>query len=29
MSSKFAVSTGKDKKHYFNLKAANGEVILS
>lgn len=29
MPSKFAVTTGKDKKHYFNLKAANGEVILT
>ena len=29
MSGKFAVTTGKDSKHYFNLKAANGEVILS
>ena len=29
MPAKFAVSTGKDNKHYFNLTAANGEVILS
>ena len=29
MAGKFAVSTGKDNKHYFNLKAANGEVILT
>lgn len=29
MPAKFAVSTGKDNKHYFNLKAVNGEVILS
>ncbi len=29
MAGKFTVSTGKDGKHYFNLKAANGEVILS
>jgi len=29
MPGKFALSTGKDNKHYFNLKAANGEVVLS
>ncbi len=29
MAGKFSVSTGKDNKHYFNLKASNGEVILS
>lgn len=29
MAGKFSLSTGKDSKHYFNLKAANGEVILS
>lgn len=26
---KFATKTGKDGKHYFNLKANNGQVILS
>ena len=28
MAGKFTVSTGKDGKHYFALKAGNGEVIL-
>jgi uncharacterized protein YegP (UPF0339 family) len=26
---KFATKTGKDGQHYFNLKAGNGQVILS
>lgn len=26
---KFIIKTGKDKQKYFNLKAGNGEVILS
>ncbi len=29
MSGKFECSVGKDGKHRFNLKAANGQVILS
>jgi uncharacterized protein YegP (UPF0339 family) len=29
MAGKFALTTGKDGKSYFNLKAGNGEVILS
>lgn len=29
MAGKFVISTGKDEKVYFNLKAGNGEVILS
>ena len=29
MSGKFEVSTGKDDKHYFNLEATNGEIVLS
>ena len=29
MSGKFEVSTGKDDKHYFNLKATNEEIVLS
>ena len=28
MAGKFTVSKGKDGKHYFALKAGNGEVIL-
>ncbi len=28
MAGKFTVTQGKDQKFYFNLKAANGEVIL-
>jgi len=28
MPGKFVKSVGKDGKHYFSLKAANGEVIL-
>ncbi|RLC98834.1 MAG: hypothetical protein DRI65_17840 [Chloroflexota bacterium] len=28
MAGKFETSTGKDDKHYFVLKAGNGEVIL-
>lgn len=26
---KFVIKTGKDKQYYFNLKAENGQVILS
>ncbi len=26
---KFIIKTGKDNQHYFNLKADNGQVILS
>lgn len=29
MSGKFECSVGKDGKHRFNLKAANGQVILT
>lgn len=29
MAGKFTTSTGKDGKFYFNLKAGNGEVILT
>lgn len=29
MSGKFVVFTGKNGKHYFHLKAGNGQVILS
>jgi len=29
MAGKFEVFTGKNDKHYFKLKAGNGEVILS
>ena len=28
MAGKFVTSTGKDGKHYFALKAGNGEIIL-
>ena len=28
MAGKFEIFTGKDKKHYFRLKASNGETIL-
>ena len=28
MAGKFVTSTGKDGKHYFSLKAGNGEIIL-
>ena len=28
MAGKFVTSLGKDGKHYFNLKAGNGETIL-
>lgn len=29
MAGKFVISRGNDDKYYFNLKAGNGEVILS
>ena len=29
MPGKFEIFTGKNKKHYFRLKATNGETILS
>ena len=29
MAGRFEVSTGKDKKFYFHLKAANGQIILA
>jgi hypothetical protein len=29
MAGKFVISKGKDGKDYFNLKAGNGEVIMS
>ena len=29
MAAKFVITKGKDNKFYFNLKAGNGEVILS
>ena len=29
MAGKFVITKGKDNKFYFNLKAGNGEVILS
>ena len=29
MSGKFVITKGKDKKYYFNLKASNGQVILT
>ena len=29
MAAKFALTTGKDGQFYFNLKAGNGEIILS
>jgi len=29
MPGKFVITQGKDKKFYFNLKASNGEVILT
>ena len=29
MAGKFVVNTGKDGKHYFRLKAGNGEIIFS
>jgi uncharacterized protein YegP (UPF0339 family) len=29
MAGKFVITTGKDNKFYFNLKAGNGEVILT
>ena len=29
MAGKFVAYTGKDKKHYFRLKAGNGEVIFT
>ncbi len=29
MAAKFALTTGKDGQYYFNLKAGNGEIILS
>ena len=29
MAGKFVVNTGKDGKHYFRLKAGNGEIIYS
>lgn len=28
MAGKFVLSTGKDGKHYFALKAGNGEIVL-
>jgi uncharacterized protein YegP (UPF0339 family) len=29
MPGKFVITMGKDKKYYFNLKASNGQVILT
>ena len=29
MAGKFVITKGKDEKYYFNLKAGNGEVILT
>jgi uncharacterized protein YegP (UPF0339 family) len=29
MAGKFVITMGKDEKYYFNLKAGNGEVILT
>jgi len=29
MAGKFVITKGKDKKFYFNLKASNGQVILT
>ncbi len=29
MAAKFVITKGKDDKYYFNLKAGNGEVILT
>jgi uncharacterized protein YegP (UPF0339 family) len=29
MAGKFVITKGKDSKYYFNLKAGNGEVILT
>jgi hypothetical protein len=29
MAGKFVITKGKDDKYYFNLKAGNGEVILT
>ena len=29
MAGKFVAYTGKDKKHYFRLKAGNGQIILA
>lgn len=29
MAGKFVISMGKDDKYYFNLKAGNGEIILT
>ncbi len=29
MAGKFVITKGKDKKYYFNLKAGNGQVILT
>jgi uncharacterized protein YegP (UPF0339 family) len=29
MAGKFVTSVGKNGKHYFSLKAANGEIVLS
>lgn len=29
MAGKFVITRGKDSKYYFNLKASNGQVILS
>lgn len=29
MAGKFVVTKGKDEKYYFNLKAGNGEIILT
>jgi uncharacterized protein YegP (UPF0339 family) len=29
MAGKFVISKGNDDKYYFNLKAGNGEVVLT
>ena len=29
MAGKFVITKGKDEKFYFNLKAGNGEVVLT
>ena len=29
MAGKFVITKGKDEKYYFNLKAGNGEVVLT
>ena len=29
MAGKFVITKGRDKKYYFNLKASNGQVILT